>query len=143
MTSRPRISAPDPAFLLAVANALRDYRDGQNPEKKTLADVEVAARLGVSKSTVSKYLHQKQLIGGEPLRRMLTVLGISIAYQDKEISARELSEPISRRDYQPDQIAFVFDTPCQLDQTDDNIAVTIERKEAQRSKLTVHITLAG
>jgi transcriptional regulator with XRE-family HTH domain len=125
----------------AVATGLRSYRDGNNPEGTTIRDSELAARLGVSKSTLSKYLQAKQLIGGEPLQRMLTELGIAINYKTKEISAREFGPRRAPSD--PEQISFVFEAPCGLHETTENVTVSIPRKDANRSTMTVQIRIAG
>jgi transcriptional regulator with XRE-family HTH domain len=133
----------------AVANALRRYRDELNPERKVLSDVELAKRLGVSKSTVSKYLQGKQLVGGEPLKRMLTDLGIAIIYKGKEISAHDevKGDQFQRPSEQlSQQIAFVFDGPCRLNETNEtseNVTVSIHRKEPHQSRVTVQIRVAG
>jgi transcriptional regulator with XRE-family HTH domain len=145
MGLRPRITQVDPAFLEAVALALRRYRDGYNPEQSTLSDTELAKRLGVSKSTVSKYLSCKQIIGGEPLRRMLTELRIAIAYKGTEILAFYNPADQSRRisEQSPQQISFVFGGPCRLNETPENVTVSIDRKEPQSSSVTVQIKIAG
>jgi transcriptional regulator with XRE-family HTH domain len=146
---RPRVTQADPAFVEAVANALRQYRDKLNPEGKVLTDVELARRLGVSKSTVSKYLQGKQLIGGEPLKRMLIDLGVAIIYKGKLISAHDevksdqLQEPAEQI---TQQIAFVFDGPCRFNETNETsgkVTVSIHRKEPHQSRVTVQIKVAG
>jgi len=143
MSSRPRITRVDPAFMEAVAAGLKSYRDGKNPEKSMLTDSALARRLGVSKSTLSKYLRGKQLIGGEPLRRMFTELGIAIAYKNKEISARDFNHDRAPREELREQISFVFDAPCRLDETAENVSLTIQRKAPQQSLVMVHIRVAG
>ena len=143
MSGRPRVTRADPAFVAAVADALKNYRDGENPERNTLADAELARRLGVSKSSLSKYLQEKQIIGGEALRRMLTDLSITLNYKGQEISARVLPQLHERRLARPEQISFIFEAPCTLEETAAGVAVTIEKKDVQSSELRVQIRLAG
>jgi transcriptional regulator with XRE-family HTH domain len=126
----------------AVAEGLRRYRDGANPENEIVTDTELASRLGVSKSTLSKYLRCKLLIGGEPLRRMFTDLGIAITYRDKEISARDFNHSPKPAEQPLEQVSFVFDSPYRLGETTENVAVTLERRQPQQSQTTVHIKIA-
>jgi transcriptional regulator with XRE-family HTH domain len=136
---RPRVTVADPAFREAVARGLKRYRDGNNPEQMRLTDAELAKRLGVSKPTLSKYLNCKQIIGGEHLVRALIQLGISVVYGRREIGARALqTEKIVQQ--VPEQICFIFETLCLLNETDGSLAVTLDRKQPPTSQLTIHVT---
>jgi transcriptional regulator with XRE-family HTH domain len=132
------VTVADPAFSEAVAIGLKGYRDGNNPQQIKLTDVELAERLGVSKSTLSKYLNRKQIIGGEHLVRALIQLGISVVYDRREIGARALQTEETRQQM-PEQICFVFETPCLLNETEGGLAVTVDRKQPPASQLTIYV----
>jgi transcriptional regulator with XRE-family HTH domain len=136
-----KVTQASASFTTAVAAALRFYRDGNNPEKANLSDSELARRLGVSKSTLSKYLSGKQFIGGEPLARVFTELGVSLRLGNKEIGARAPSEP-PKSGRPLEQICFVFDTPCFVEETPKRIGVSIAAPPGDRP-LTVHLKLAS
>jgi hypothetical protein len=59
----------------------------------------------------------------------------------KEVGARGL--PVDQSGNVPQQICFVFDTPCLLGETDGGLAVTVDRKEAPESRLTIRLKKAG
>jgi transcriptional regulator with XRE-family HTH domain len=122
----------------AIAAALKSYRN-----KEKLKDAELARRLGVSKPTLSKYLNCKQLIGGSPLSRAFTALGITITYQDKEISARDFTGSPKAQPPRAEQVSFVFDQPCLFEETPENVEVTIERKQPQQAEVVVHVKVAS
>jgi len=124
---KPRVTEADPAFLEAVSVALKRYRD-----KEKVRDAELAQRLGVSTSALSKYMNQKQLIGGATLARAFTELGITVTYRGKEISVRAA----------PEQVSFSFDSPCLLEERSDHVMVTIKRKEPQRAQVLVQVKVA-
>jgi len=141
---RPRLTKADPDFKEAVASGLKQYRNGDNPERRTLSDTELATRLGVSKPALSNYLRGRLSIGGETLARLFVELGITITYRGKLISARDFtlqrprtSEPVAQ------QISFVFDRPCLLEETVERVAITVERREPQESQITVELKVAG
>ena len=140
---KPRVSRPDPAFSEAVASSLRDYRDGRNPERRKLKDTELAERIGVSKSSLSKYLSQNLRIGGEALARIITGLGISVKYKRQQISACDLQGTAKVQQQPAEQIAFVFDAPCVFKETTDSVSLTIERKPPKQQQVTVRIRIAG
>jgi transcriptional regulator with XRE-family HTH domain len=125
---KPRVTEADPAFKDAVAVALKGYRD-----KERMKDAELADRLGVSTSALSKYMNCKQLIGGATLARAFTELGITVTYRGKEISVRTV----------PEQVSFLFDPPCLLEETPDSVTVTIKRKQPQRAQVLVQVKVAG
>jgi transcriptional regulator with XRE-family HTH domain len=125
----------------AVAKGLKSYRDGNNPDRRHLSDSELARRLGVSKSTLSKYLQTKQLIGGEPLARMLTDLAISLSWGDKTLVAQN-SEPAGVPQPSAEQICFVFDRPCFVEETPERVGVAMATS-FQGSRVTVHLKVAG
>ena len=125
---KPRVTEADPHFKEAVAAALRAYQ-----HREQINDAELAARLGVSTSALSKYLNCKQLIGGEILVRAITDLGITVHYRDKDISIRA----------SPEQVTFAFDPPCLLKETPEAVTVTVERKQPNRSHVVLAVKLAG
>lgn len=143
MKERPRVTAADPAFVEAIARTLKNYRDGGNPQGAMLSDTELAGRLGVSKSALSKYLHGKQIVGGHTLGRLLTDLGLTILYRDRQISAAGLTDQEPQLASPAEQISFAFDSPCRLEETATGAAVTIQKKDVQSSGIRVQISLAG
>jgi transcriptional regulator with XRE-family HTH domain len=128
----------------AVAQGLRSYRDGNNPERRVLTNTEVAARLGVSKPSISKYLRAKLLIGGETLARLVVELGVMVTYRGKEISARDFAASGQKLTEQPaEQISFLFEMPCLLEETAERVAVTVARKDPKHSQVTVEVRVAS
>ena len=125
---KPRVTEADPDFKAAVAAALKGYRD-----KQKMRDAELADRIGVSTATLSNYMSCKQLIGGATLARAFTELGITVTYRGKEISVRAV----------PEQVSFLFDRPCLLEETPDRLTVMIERKQPQRAQVLVQVKVAG
>jgi transcriptional regulator with XRE-family HTH domain len=107
-----------------------------------LNDGDLAELLGVSTSSLSKYLRCKQFIGGSALARAFIDLGITVRYREKEISARAFT---SEQPAQPgaEQISFVFEPPYLLEETVDKVAVTIQRKQPQQAHVIVQIKVAG
>lgn len=138
MGHRPRRTGADPAFAGEVVRELKRYRDDNK-----LNDYEVADRLGVSSPTLSKYLQRRIQIGGQVLARAFTELGIVVNYRGKEISARDFPEPGERPGLAPQQISFVFDEPYLLEETDGHLAVTVERKQAEKADVVVTIRVAS
>jgi hypothetical protein len=134
---RPRVTDADPALMEAVATALKNYRD-----QNELNDGGLAKLLGVSTPSLSKYLRCKQFIGGPAMARAFIDLGITVTYRGKEISARAFigGQPTQPR---PEQISFVFETPCLLEETVDRVAVTIQRKQPQQAQAIVHVKVVG
>ena len=126
----------------AVATSLRAYRDGKNPDQERLSDSELARRLGVSKSTVSKYLKGKQFIGGEPLARIFTELDLSLILGSKEISARNFAGDSQRSEPAAEQICFVFERPCFVEETPERLGVAMASTPVGR-RVTVHLKIAS
>lgn len=126
----------------AVAASLKTYRNGNNPTRERLSDTELARRLGVSKSTLSKYLTGKQFIGGEPLSRIFTELGLGLILGGKEISARDFSVETKPAHPVAEQICFVFDRPCFVEETPERLGVSIA-SSAVGQRLTVHVKIAS
>jgi transcriptional regulator with XRE-family HTH domain len=145
MTTRARLTQVDPDFMKAVAAALRQYRDGSNPENRILSDSELAGRLGVSKASLSNYLQRKQVIGGETLRRLLVELSIRIVYDGTVISATVPDQPAPPTPVTAptEQISFIFEPPCVVDETAEHITVRVDRKESGRAPLKLEVRIAS
>lgn len=135
---RPRHTKPDGEFSEAIVRELERFRDVND-----LRDCDVAARLGVSKPTFSKYLHRNIEIGGQVLARAFTELGIVVTYRGKRISAQDFPSRAPALEPVPPQVSFVFDQPCLLEETDGHVAITVARKEADSSSLVVAIKVAS
>jgi transcriptional regulator with XRE-family HTH domain len=143
MPARARVTQTDPEFMIAIASALRVYRDGLNPQSRILTDSELAHRLGVSKASITKYLQQKQVIGGEAFRRLLVELAIPVVYDGTVISARPATHEEPPSPPSPEQISFVFEGPCVIDEAADHVTVSLGRKQAGRTPLRVELKVAS
>ena len=147
--SKPRFT--DPAFSKAVTEALRRYKEGENPTAKRLKNKELAEILKVSEPRVSRLLKENGLQEGEKAQELSALslamalkAGVSVDYDHIELSAR-------RRDDQPSsntqaertgpvaqQISFVFETGFVCENTAEGL--TVKRKEpASSSVLSVQI----
>jgi transcriptional regulator with XRE-family HTH domain len=139
---RPRKTPIDPELRIAIAAGLKEYRD-----RELVKDSEVARRLGMGKSTFSKYMNGKELMGGAALTRAME-LGVTVKYRGKEFSASVDSDgrrPPLEEATPPaaEQISFVFDQPCLLEETPATMSVMIGRKQVQRLGVTVHVRVAS
>jgi hypothetical protein len=141
---RPRKTQVDPELRIAIAVGLKEYRD-----RELLNDSELASRLGMARSTLSKCIRAKELMNGAILTRAM-YLGVIVKYRGKEFSASAsvdsggsrpvVEEAVSRS---AEQISFVFDQPCLLEETPATMSVMITRKPVQRLGVTVHVKVAG
>jgi hypothetical protein len=147
--SKPRFT--DPAFSKAVADALRRYKDGQNPTNKKLKNKELAGILKVSESRISRLLLEEKKLEEGVRSQTLSALslamalkaGVSVDYDHVELNARPCDGLGSTTQAEgtgpvPQQISFVFETGFVCENTAGGL--TVRRKEpASSSAFNVQI----
>lgn len=133
MAGRPRVSEADPDFKESVANALRRFMNGDNPQRRTYTGEALADLLRINGASLSRYLNQGQVMGGELLARAL-LLGVVLNYRAMEIRASAPGQSIQ----------FQFGDGAVLDPvTTEGIAVNVPRRSPQRERGTVRISVVG
>jgi len=133
MAGRPRVSDADLAFRESVANALRRFMDGDNPHGRRYTGEAMADLLRIDGTSISRYLNQGQVMGGELLARAL-LLGVVLKYRGMEINASAPGQSIQ----------FQFGDGSVLDPvTTEGIAVNVPRRPPQRERGTIRISVIG
>lgn len=131
MAGRPHDA--DPAFKESVANALRRFMDGDNPHRRRYTGEALADLLRIDGASLSRYLNQGQVMGGDLLARAL-LLGLVLIYRDMEIMASTPGQSIQ----------FQFGDGAILDPvTTEGIAVNVPRRPPQRERGTIRISVVG
>jgi hypothetical protein len=136
-------TAEDAALIRAVAEGLLRYREGGNPDGKTLSNKELAVKLGVSPATITNLFgllnpsengskRQKDLSGQLVLRVLKA--GIPINYGELQFATVSST---------PQQIAFIFEGGLPCEETTEGLAVRVEKKGPASSALRVQIKVAG
>jgi hypothetical protein len=146
--SKPRFT--DPAFSEAMTNALRRYKDGQNPNGKILRNKEMAEILKVSQARISRLLKKNPLRENEKPQDLSALsmamalrAGVTVRYGDIELGARRTGQPDSDERLElahpvAQQISFVFEAGFVCEKT--GPGVTVRRKGPMTSpKLSVQI----
>jgi hypothetical protein len=94
-------------------------------------------------------MNEKELINGAALTRAMG-LGVVVKYRGKEFSAAASVDsggahpPVEKAaPAVAEQISFVFDQPCLVEETPATMSVMISRKPVQRLGVTVHVKVAG
>jgi hypothetical protein len=133
----------DAALIRAVAEGLRQYMKGGNPDGKILMGKELAAVLGVSPGMLSNLFalldqtengsKQQRDLSGQLLLRALKA-GIPINYGELQFVAQSTK---------PQQIAFIFEGALPCDETAEGIAVRVEKKGPASAAVRVQIKIAG
>jgi hypothetical protein len=142
--AKPASPSPEDAALIrAVAEGLRRYRAGGNPDRKILSNKELAATFGVCPATITNLFalldhaengsKRQRDLSGQMLLRVLKA-GITINYGELQFVAVSST---------PQQIAFIFEGGLPCEDTADGIAVRVERKGPASSALRVQIKVAG
>jgi len=89
-----RITPRDPTLQESIRDALSAYRSNNK-----LTNAQLAQRLGVDETTVSKFMGSKQGISVDTLLRAITELEIEIVYNGRIVAAGDLKPGVS-----PDQL---------------------------------------
>lgn len=138
----------DDAFLKAVREALRRYKEGLNPTGKRLRNKDLAYILKVSESRISGLLKEHDEAQAGQKSQVLSALslamalkaGVSVDYGQVELSARPpgSTTQAEQTDTAPRQISFVFETGFTCENTAQGL--TVKRKQpASSSGLTLQI----
>ena len=135
----------DPAFVKAVVEGLRRYKNGHNPENKALKNKELAKILKVSEPQISRLLNDEKPAQGLSALTLAMALkaGVSLAYDHLEFSARNIDQPsptVQPAETAPvyEQISFTFETGFVCEKTADGLTVK-KKGVASSSGLSIQV----
>ena len=124
----------DPAFLAAVSDALRGYKDRTGATNASLAEA-----LGIDESTVGTYIRKESPIMAEVLARACIDLGISINYRNYLISAGSFSGVAMAIPPPATQLEFLFDAGYSAEKN----SWRMTQRRAEPMEFTLHIKIAS